>query len=385
MPSQRAVDRLHRIAAGEIGIVAHPGLVELDHVGAGLLQVERLGVDGFGERHRQLLVVLVEFVLGLLAHGERAGQGDLGGMVGVLAQELHVAQLDRPGALDLADHARHRRLVAVARDDDGGIVGVDAFERGGKAVGIALAADLAVGDDVDAGALHVADRDDGRVVLRFFEMLFRQPPHLVHARARHGFRQHGAVDQPFRLRIASDHGGRQQMFRQVHGLSPVASCCQVAGCSAARRDVFRRALAAARAGLPDRGLALEQADEGIEGNRHREHQQHAGEHMRAVEDGAVARDQIADAGRRDQHFRDDHADDDQRAADAQARQHGRDRGRNDHAHQALAHRRAHAARGEQQLRIDGLDAGRGGEHGRQEAVDRRQRRSWIPSRCRATP
>ena len=92
---QRAVDRLHRIAAGEIGIVAHPGLVELDHVGAGLLQIERLGVDGFGERHRQFLVVFIVFVLGLLAHGERAGQGDLGGMFGILTQELHVAQLDR--------------------------------------------------------------------------------------------------------------------------------------------------------------------------------------------------------------------------------------------------------------------------------------------------
>ena len=95
MPSQRAVDRLHRIAAGQIRIVAHPGLVELDHVGAGLLQVERFGVDGLGERHRQLLVVLVELVLGLLAHRERAGQGDLRRAVGIAPEKLHVAQFDR--------------------------------------------------------------------------------------------------------------------------------------------------------------------------------------------------------------------------------------------------------------------------------------------------
>ena len=35
-------------------------------------------------------------------------------------------------------------------------------------------------------------------------------------------------------------------------------------------------------------------------------------------------------------------------------------------------RRAHAARGEQQLRVDGADAGRGREHHREEAVDARE-------------
>ena len=54
-----------------------------------------LRVDGVGEIHRQLFVVLVEFVLGLLAHRERAGQRDLGRAIGVAAQELHVAHLDR--------------------------------------------------------------------------------------------------------------------------------------------------------------------------------------------------------------------------------------------------------------------------------------------------
>ena len=94
-------------------------------------------------------------------------------------------QFDRAAALDLADHARHRRLRPVARGDHGGLVGIDAFERGREAVGIAFAADFAVGDDVDAGALHVADGNDGGVVLRFLQMLRRQPPHRMHARARH--------------------------------------------------------------------------------------------------------------------------------------------------------------------------------------------------------
>jgi hypothetical protein len=176
------------------------------------LQIERLGVDGFRKRHRQPFVVFIVFVLGLLAHGERAGQGDLGRVIGILTQELHVAQLDRAGAPDLADDARHGCLLSRACGDHGGVVGVDAFERSRKAVGVAFAANLAVGDDIDAGALHVADRDDRRVVLRLFQMLLGQAPHLVHAGARHGFRQHGAIDQPFRLRIASDHRRRQQMF-----------------------------------------------------------------------------------------------------------------------------------------------------------------------------
>ena len=142
-------------------------------------------------------------------------------MIGIAAKEFHVAEFDRAAAPDLAHHARHRCLRSIARGDGGGIVGVDAVERGGKTVGIAFAADFAVGHDVDAGPFHVADRDDGGVVLRFLQMFGRQPPHRMHARARHDLRQHRAIDQPFRLRVASDHRGRQQVFRQVHSVLPV--------------------------------------------------------------------------------------------------------------------------------------------------------------------
>ena len=64
-----------------------------------------------------------------------------------------------------------RGAVAVAAggavERDAGVVQVDPVERGGEAVGVALAAHLAVGDDVDAGAFHVADGDQGGIVLRF--------------------------------------------------------------------------------------------------------------------------------------------------------------------------------------------------------------------------
>ena len=165
----RAVDHLDGVALGLLGIVAQPRLVELDHVGAGLHQVVRLLVHRRGVVHAHRFGVFVELVLDLLAHGEGAGQGDLGGPLGVGAQELHVAQLDWARAPDLADHARHRRLLARARHHLAGVFEIDALERRREMVGVALAAHLAVGDDVDAGAFHVADGEQGGVVLRLLQ------------------------------------------------------------------------------------------------------------------------------------------------------------------------------------------------------------------------
>jgi hypothetical protein len=70
---ERTIDDPHGIALGGFRVVAQPGLVELDDIGARGLQVECLGIDGGGEVHRHLLVVLVELVFGLLRHGEGAG------------------------------------------------------------------------------------------------------------------------------------------------------------------------------------------------------------------------------------------------------------------------------------------------------------------------
>ena len=81
-----------------------------------------------------------------------------------------------PLAADFPDHARHRRRMARTRGDDRGIVAVDPFQRGRKTVGVAFPPDLAVGHDIDAGALHVADRDNGRIVLRLLEMM---PPEFA--------------------------------------------------------------------------------------------------------------------------------------------------------------------------------------------------------------
>ena len=102
--------------------------------------------------------------------------------------------------------------MAGAVERGAGIVDVDAVERGGEAVGIALAAHLAVGDDVEADLLLVADRQQRGVVLRLLQPFGRDPPQLLRAHARR--KAPGellAVDQPFRLRIGPDQRGGKQL------------------------------------------------------------------------------------------------------------------------------------------------------------------------------
>ena len=54
--------------------------------------------------------------------------------------------------------------AAVATGTRAAYVEVDTFERGSEAIGIALPAHFAVGDDVEARALLVANGQDGRIV-----------------------------------------------------------------------------------------------------------------------------------------------------------------------------------------------------------------------------
>ena len=204
-----AIDRPERVARRDIGRGLDPGLVDLNDVGARALEVVRLLVHRRREIHHELLLVVVELVLGLARHRERPGQRDLDPAVGVAAQELDVAQLDRMPAPDLPCDPRHPARVAAPPGDGSGVVDVDPVERRGEAVRVALAAHLAIGDDVDAGPLHVADREQRRVVLRLLEPGFGHPPDFWHAHARHQRAQQLAVDQPLGLRIAADHGRRQ--------------------------------------------------------------------------------------------------------------------------------------------------------------------------------
>jgi hypothetical protein len=79
-----------------------------------------------------------------------------------------------------------------------------------------LAADLAVGDDVDAGALLVADREQRGVVLRLLEPGRLDAPQLARAGTwRDDLRQAPAVDQPVGLRVAAHQRRGQQGVRET--------------------------------------------------------------------------------------------------------------------------------------------------------------------------
>ena len=166
---------------------------------------------GDGEVHRELGLVGVVLVGGLLAHRERAGQRDLDRAVGARPQELEVLDLDRPRAPHRADHARHRVRPAGPPGHHRRVVDVEALERRREAVRVALAADLAVGDHVEPGALLREDRERRRVVLRPREVRLRDPPELLRPHPR---RQRPAqllaVDEPVRLRVAPDDGRGQE-------------------------------------------------------------------------------------------------------------------------------------------------------------------------------
>src|SRR5436190_11831250 len=126
-------------------------------------------------------------------------------------EDTHVLQLHRMPAPDLSLNARHGIRMTGAFERRSRIVDIDAFERRGEAVGVALAADLAVGDDVEAGLLLRADGEQRGVVLRFGETDLRYPPELSCAHARRkAAGEPLAVDQPFRLWITADQRGRKE-------------------------------------------------------------------------------------------------------------------------------------------------------------------------------
>ena len=90
------------------------------------------------------------------------------------------------------------------------IVDIDALERGGKTVRVALAANFAIRDDVEPGLLLSADREHGGIVLRLRQIRLLHAPELARAHPRReAAGELLAVDQPFGLRIAADQRGRK--------------------------------------------------------------------------------------------------------------------------------------------------------------------------------
>src|SRR5690606_40000642 len=76
---------------------------------------------------------------------------------------------------------------------------------------------LAVGDDVEPGALLLGDRIDRRVVPRLLEVLLGHAPQLLHARARRETAgQPLAVDQPVGLGVGTDQNRKSTRLNSSH-------------------------------------------------------------------------------------------------------------------------------------------------------------------------
>src|SRR5712692_5647257 len=208
---ERAVERLDRELAVLIGPCLHVRLVDLHNVGARREEILNLLVDGRRIVHRERLFVRIVGVLGLLAHRERSRKRDLNLASGMRAKKGQILHLDRPLPPDWTVYKRDDIRSAAPGKPLSRALRVDAAKRGGEAVRVALPPDLAVRDNVDAGALHVVDRDDRGIVLSLLEPGRVNPPHLAstHPR-RHPLTKVFAIDQPVGLWIAPNYGRRQK-------------------------------------------------------------------------------------------------------------------------------------------------------------------------------
>ncbi len=208
---QGPVQGLDAVFVRLLGPGLHVGLVQLHVVRARREQVHDLLVHRCRVIQRRLPFGGVVIVLGLLGHGERARHGHLDGPVGIGPQEPDILDAHRVAPPDRAHDARHVDRLAAAVLGLAGIVQVDAVQRGGEVVGVALAANLAVRHDVQAGALLVLDGDARGIILRFLEPGLRDPPELQRPRSRGELLgQLVAVDQPVGLRVAANDGAGEK-------------------------------------------------------------------------------------------------------------------------------------------------------------------------------
>ena len=85
------------------------------------------------------------------------------------------------------------------------IIDIDTLERGGEAVRVAFAALLAIGDDIEPGALLVSDSKKCCIVLRLLEKFRSYAPQFPRP---HAWREAPGkilpVDQPFRLGVGTN-------------------------------------------------------------------------------------------------------------------------------------------------------------------------------------
>ena len=137
-----------------------------------------------------------------------------------------ISDLYRMAAADPPYDARHNRKTAGTIGRLSRVIEIDAVERGGKAIGVALPTLLTVADNIDPGAFLIANGEKGGIVLCRFKPLRVDEPKVVCAYARYLLRQPSTIDQPFGLRIRADQGGgKQHELTLTCGTRPQLSYC----------------------------------------------------------------------------------------------------------------------------------------------------------------
>ena len=218
-PFQGAIDSRDAVFSGAIGPGLQIGLVQLDEVGAGGLDVTQLLVDDGGVRHREARRVTVVLVLRQRGQRERAGYRDLDRAVRLPSQERRVPRQPRLRPRAGAHRPRDRRRAPDAAHRRPRPFHVEPRERRRQPAEVALPAYLAVAHDIDAGSLQIAHGQPNGVVLGQLSQLVGHAPESRARDTRHASReQRRPVDEPLGLGKAADHGrGQRRKHGRVHG------------------------------------------------------------------------------------------------------------------------------------------------------------------------
>ena len=204
---ERQVEGLDTPCVDFVEVHVEGRLVELNDIDARVDEVRDLGRDRAREGKAQLPARAVRFVDHRVDQRHRPGNRQLQPPVRQRAREPHVIEMDRRGASYLARHGWAGRLVAIAADTAFlPLVRVDPTQPLREAVHEVAAGLFPIGHDVDARPQLFADRDAGRVALRFGEIRAFEPP---------GREDAFGLGEPGRLRKAA---GNRRSERHARGL-----------------------------------------------------------------------------------------------------------------------------------------------------------------------
>src|SRR6266540_6100215 len=173
----RAVEGRDAPVAHLVHVDVEGRLVELDHVHAERGELARFLADQGSQRHAELRAAAIVGVVDGIGDGHGPGDGELDSTPGLSAEEAHLVGVDRTAPAERRRHRRHVGFVAVAADADRDhfreVHAVQPLDEAPDEVTPRL---LAVGDDVDAGLLLVAECQADGVALALLKRRALEAP-----------------------------------------------------------------------------------------------------------------------------------------------------------------------------------------------------------------